>query len=96
MNYHRQLILLAISAAFVTSAGCASSSSSQSFTPSQTRTAFSVHYGEVISAREVEIEGEATFVGRFGGAWIGYALGRGDSDWYTNPPAESVTSKLFT
>lgn len=59
--------------------GCASSSSGASFPGAVTRQAFDVHYGEVIGTRDVEIEGEATIVGRLGGALIGRAIAVGNS-----------------
>jgi outer membrane lipoprotein SlyB len=42
-----------------------------------------VRYGEVVSTRVVEIEGEATVLGRLGGAWIGYSLGMGEASVLT-------------
>jgi outer membrane lipoprotein SlyB len=64
--------------------GCATSASSQSFPRGQVRTGFDVVYGEVLSTSVVEIEGEATMVGRLGGAAIGNAVGRGNDDrWYS-------------
>ena len=63
--------------------GCASSLSSNSFPRGSARTTFDVYYGEVLSTRDVEIEGEARFFGSFGGAVIGGAIGRGNSRWYS-------------
>jgi outer membrane lipoprotein SlyB len=65
--------------------GCASSASQGSFPRSAARTSFDVYYGEVVSTRVVEIEGEASVLGRIGGAAIGFAIGAGNSPWYGNP-----------
>ena len=81
-----QLIVLTTCAAAAVSlvTGCATSASSQSFPRGQVRTAFDVEYGEVLSTEVVEIEGEATMVGRWGGAAIGTAIGRGNNDrWFS-------------
>ena len=64
--------------------GCASSASSQSFTRATTRTALDVYYGEIVSTKPVDIEGEATILGRLGGAAIGYAIGLGDSRGFSS------------
>ncbi len=56
--------------------GCATSSSSGNVYPRQdTRTAYNVEYGEVVATRIVEIEGETSFVGLWGGATVGRAAG---------------------
>jgi len=57
-------------------AGCARhSASSQVYPRYETRTAYDVRYGEVIAVRKVEIEGYSTFIGRWGGAVVGQAIG---------------------
>jgi len=78
------LVFLGFLLALAGMSGCASSASTNSYPRSAARTGFDVHYGEVVSVRAVEIEGEATMLGRFGGAWIGYALGRGDASMFTS------------
>ena len=80
-----QLLILIQSAlvCVVVLAGCATSSSGASFPSSATRQAFDVHYGEVVGTRVVEIEGEATVVGRLGGAFIGRAIGLGNSQGWS-------------
>jgi outer membrane lipoprotein SlyB len=60
----------------VAMAGCARhSASSQVYPRYETRTAYDVRYGEVVAIREVEIEGYSTFIGRWGGAIVGQAIG---------------------
>lgn len=57
-------------------AGCARySASGQVYPRYETRTAYDVEYGEVLSVREVEIEGYSTVIGRWGGAIVGEAIG---------------------
>jgi len=57
-------------------AGCAHRSASGPVYPrSETRTAYDVEYGEVVAVREVEIEGYSTFIGTWGGAIVGDAIG---------------------
>lgn len=68
-----------ILAVFAITAACAASPSADSYARASTRTSFDVRYGEVLSVRAVEIEGDSSILGRLGGAWIGYALGRGDT-----------------
>ncbi|MGI9259746.1 MAG: hypothetical protein ACR2QQ_13005 [Gammaproteobacteria bacterium] len=61
--------------------GCATPSSSGSVYPRQdTRTAYNVEYGEVVATRIVEIEGETSFIGLWGGAAVGRAAGGTLSD----------------
>lgn len=58
-------------------AGCARhSASSQVYPRYDTRTAYDVEYGEVVDVRQVEIEGYSTFIGTWGGAVVGDAIGR--------------------
>ncbi|NNC65609.1 MAG: hypothetical protein HKN84_12545 [Gammaproteobacteria bacterium] len=69
----KSLILLG---AVLAIAGCARhSASSQVYPRYDTRTAYDVEYGEVVDVREVEIEGYSTFIGRWGGAVVGDAIG---------------------
>ena len=57
--------------------GCArQSASSQVYPRYEARTAYDVEYGEVVDVRQVEIEGYATFIGTWGGAIVGDAIGR--------------------
>jgi len=79
------ILIQSIIVAVLLLGGCASSPSSQSFARTSTRVAFDVYYGEVVSSRTIEIEGEQSGLGLFGGGLIGYAIGRGDSPWYRNP-----------
>jgi len=78
------MIIQAAIAAAVLLQGCASSASGMSFPRPVTRTSFDVYYGEVISTRVVEIEGESTELGRFGGAIVGAAIGRGDARGFSS------------
>lgn len=80
-----QLLILAYSIAFalLAVAGCASNSAA-SFPGSSARTTFDVRFGEVVSTRPVEIEGEATVIGTFGGALIGRAIGLGDESLFSS------------
>lgn len=55
--------------------GCALSPSGKSYPRYEARTAFDVAYGEVVETRSVEIEGEASFIGVWGGAEVGRAIG---------------------
>lgn len=63
--------------------GCASRSAG-SFPESSARTAFDVRFGRVVSTRPVEIEGEASVIGTFGGALIGRAVGLGDEPFFSS------------
>lgn len=57
-------------------AGCASSSSGNVYSRNEVRRAWSVEYGRVIDIEEVVIEGERSRLGRIGGGFVGYELGR--------------------
>jgi outer membrane lipoprotein SlyB len=67
--------LLVVWATVVVCAACVSSPSSQTYQRREAQSAFNVSYGEVVSTRVVKIEGEASFIGVFGGAEIGRAVG---------------------
>ncbi len=75
------LIGLLISATAAIVSGCAYSSSGQSYPRDQTRTAYKVEYGEIVSTRTVEIEGHASLIGSLGGAGVGHAIGSTVDDW---------------
>jgi outer membrane lipoprotein SlyB len=79
------MLLQCIAVGTVLLGGCATSTSSASFPSGTARTTFDVFYGEVVSTRSVAIEGEASALGRLGGAMIGYAIGAGNTPWYRNP-----------
>jgi len=55
--------------------GCALSSSGKSYPRYETRTAHDVAYGEVVETRRVQIEGDASIIGVWGGAEVGRAIG---------------------
>ncbi|MGH8192986.1 MAG: hypothetical protein ACREQ8_01115 [Woeseiaceae bacterium] len=67
--------LLLIPAIAVIASACAYSASGQSYPRHETRVAYDVEYGEVVSARAVEIEGDASLIGIWGGAEMGRAVG---------------------
>lgn len=67
--------LLLIPAIAVIAGACAYSASGQSYPRHETRVAYDVEYGEVVSARAVEIEGDASLIGIWGGAEVGRAVG---------------------
>lgn len=84
MNKIRLIVLVSCAVAAIGMlSGCAGSASSQSFPRSMARTGFDVAYGQVLSTRIVEIEGEATGLGQFGGAWLGTAIGLGNSSYFS-------------
>lgn len=68
-------LIAVIAAGCAVSVGCVSGPSGQSYPRSQARTTQTVEYGEVVSTRIVEIEGEASYLGTFGGAEVGRAIG---------------------
>ena len=80
-----QLIFLitCVIAAIALVTGCASSASPESFPRDTARTVYEIEFGQVVSTRVVEIEGEAGVVGRLGGAVVGTALGLGNSRYYS-------------
>ena len=58
--------------ALAMSSGCATYSASGSSYPRyETRTAYDVEYGEVVATRSVEIEGDASIIGVWGGSEVG-------------------------
>ena len=71
--------------------GCATRSSSGSSYPRyETRTAYDVEYGEVVATRLVEIEGDASYIGVWGGAAVGRAAGRSVDDGNTGRVAGAL------
>lgn len=67
--------LLLIPAIAVIASACAYSASGQSYPRHETRVAYDVEYGEVVSARAVEVEGYGSLIGVWGGAEVGRAVG---------------------
>ena len=62
-------------------AACAPySTSGQKYERYETKTAYTVEYGEVVSTRDVKIEGEYGVIGTWGGASVGSAVGSGVGD----------------
>ncbi len=71
----RSKLVLALCALALCS-GCATRSASGSSYPRyETRTVYDVEYGEVVATRIVEIEGDASFIGVWGGSEVGRAVG---------------------
>ena len=58
--------------------GCAPyGTSGQKYDRYETKTAYTVEYGKVVSARQVKIDGEYGVIGTWGGASVGSAVGSG-------------------
>jgi outer membrane lipoprotein SlyB len=76
--------------------GCAHSASGRSYPLNQTRTAYDVDYGEVVATRVVEIEGDSSYVGGWGGASVGRALGQTLSDGYASWAAAALGGLVGT
>jgi outer membrane lipoprotein SlyB len=75
---YRSVLTALLSA--VIGAGCASSASSKVYPRYQAQQAWSVEYGKVAGIDSVLIEGERSYLGRAGGGYIGYELGRAAVD----------------
>lgn len=56
--------------------GCASGEAGDVYSQADVRRAWTVEYGEIVDVEEVTIEGDRTRLGRIGGGFIGYELGR--------------------
>jgi outer membrane lipoprotein SlyB len=56
--------------------GCTLPSRGDVYSRSETRQAWDVHYGEVTGIDKVTIEGQRTALGRVGGGYVGYEVGR--------------------
>ncbi|HKE45188.1 MAG TPA: hypothetical protein VKB41_11700 [Steroidobacteraceae bacterium] len=69
-----RFIMLALSGALVLG-GCESNSGNV-YPHNQARTAWTVDEGKVSGIREVKIEGQRTGLGRIGGGYVGYEVGR--------------------
>ncbi len=77
--------------ALAMSSGCATYSASGSSYPRyETRTAYDVEYGEVVATRSVEIEGDASIIGVWGGSEVGRAVGSTVGDGDTRRVARAV------
>jgi len=72
-------LLIALLAAFIT-AGCASSTSSKVYPRHQAQQAWRVDYGKVAGVDAVTIEGDRSYLGRAGGGYVGYEVGRAAVD----------------
>ena len=71
--------------------GCATRSASGSSYPRyETRTAYDIEYGEVVATRVVEIEGDASYIGVWGGAEVGRAAGSTVADGNSGRVARAV------
>ena len=73
MNFKFLIIMLGV----LLATGCSLyNSSGKNYPKHEARTVFRVFPGEVVSVREVHIDGVHTRVGTYGGAAVGYSLGR--------------------
>lgn len=70
------ICLMFLMAAAVASAGCAAPSSGRIYSRNEARMAWDVHDGEVTAVDEAVIEGRRSALGRVGGGFIGYEVGR--------------------
>jgi outer membrane lipoprotein SlyB len=70
-----RLIFIALCGALV-SVGCASSNSGNVYPRNHARQAWTVEEGKVSGIKDVRIEGERTGLGRIGGGYVGYEVGR--------------------
>jgi outer membrane lipoprotein SlyB len=82
--------LLAALLTTIIGAGCASSASSKVYPRYQAQQAWTVEYGEVAGLDSVLIEGERSYLGRAGGGYIGYELGRAAVDGSSRGVAGAV------
>jgi outer membrane lipoprotein SlyB len=86
---HLKLLIGLVALAMLS--GCATPSSSGSSYPRyETRTGYDVEYGQVVATRTVEIEGDSSFIGLWGGSEVGRALGGSVSDGNTRRVARAV------
>jgi len=69
-------MLFAALLAGIVAAGCASSTSSKVYPRHQAQQAWTVEYGKVAGIDTVTIEGDRTYLGRAGGGYVGYEVGR--------------------
>lgn len=69
-------VSMAILVTALTLAACAGSQSSRVYTSTQAMTAWDVDYGAVKQIQDVKIEGDRRALGRIGGGYIGYEMGR--------------------
>lgn len=69
------LIVLSVSFCMVLGA-CTSSMSSNTYSRSQAGKVQTVHEGEVVMVREVQIEGSKSGLGAVAGGFMGYAIGK--------------------
>ena len=84
-----RLILIALCGALV-SVGCASSNSGNVYPRNQVRQAWTVEEGKVSGIKDVRIEGERTGLGRLGGGYVGYEVGRTVGSGHGNDVAGAV------
>ncbi len=85
------LRLVPLVASLALLSGCANySASGSSFPRYETRTAYDVEYGEVVATRIVEIEGDSSYIGVWGGAVVGRAVGSTVGDGNTQNVAEAL------
>jgi outer membrane lipoprotein SlyB len=72
----RNAAMAALGLALALAAGCTLPSRGDVYSRAETRQAWNVDYGEVVDLDEVTIEGQRTSLGRIGGGYVGYEVGR--------------------
>jgi outer membrane lipoprotein SlyB len=75
MRIQRAFLFPLLLAALVT-IGCATPSSGRIYSRQEARHAWDVHYGRVVAVDDAIIEGSRTALGRIGGGFVGYEVGR--------------------
>jgi outer membrane lipoprotein SlyB len=75
MRIQRVFLFLLLLAGLVT-IGCATPSSGRIYARQEARQAWDVHYGRVVAVDDAIIEGRRTALGRIGGGFVGYEVGR--------------------
>lgn len=72
----RASICVTVLLAVLVAPGCSLPSRGDVYSRNETRQAWDVHYGEVTDVDAVIIEGQRTTLGRVGGGYVGYEVGR--------------------
>jgi outer membrane lipoprotein SlyB len=68
----RNIVILAA----VLAAGCAAPQGGSVYSRNEVRQAWNVGYGEIVAIGDATIEGRRTAVGRVGGGFVGYEVGK--------------------
>jgi outer membrane lipoprotein SlyB len=72
----RPNFILAVLVVALAVSGCSLPSRGDVYSRQEARQAWDVHYGEVADVDAVTIEGQRTQLGRVGGGYVGYEVGR--------------------